>query len=149
MMDYVYTAAGGILLGVSALLLLGFYGKIAGISGIARQSVLAVMPASITGISTKPFWALVFILGMVLGGAIIENMTVAKIPTEFETSTLMTGLAGLLVGMGTYLANGCTSGHGICGIGRLSKRSIVATCIFMFTAIVTVFLVHSTGQALL
>ncbi len=123
--------AGGILLGISATLMLLLNGKIAGISGI------------LTGLMTpksKDFaWRLLFAVGMISGGVLGVVALGAKVPTSFNTSTALLAIAGLLVGVGTRLGNGCTSGHGICGIGRLSKRSIVATCIFMAVAAATVF----------
>ncbi len=124
--------AGGILLGISATLMLLINGKVAGISGI------------LTGLmtpKTKDFaWRLLFALGMISGGVVAVFVFGGEAPIEFETSSVMLAVAGLLVGMGTRLGNGCTSGHGICGIGRLSKRSIVATCVFMAVAGVTVFI---------
>ncbi len=123
--------AGGILLGISATLMLLLNGKVAGISGI------------LTGLmtpKTKDFaWRLLFAVGMVSGGVIAALMLSGNAPVQFETSSAMLAVAGLLVGIGTRLANGCTSGHGICGMGRLSTRSIVATCVFMAVAGVTVF----------
>lgn len=123
--------AGGILLGISATLMLLLNGKVAGISGI------------LTGLMTpksKDFaWRLLFAVGMISGGFIAALMLGGSAPVQFETSSAMLAVAGLLVGVGTRLGNGCTSGHGICGIGRLSKRSIIATCVFMAVAGVTVF----------
>lgn len=123
--------AGGILLGISATLMLLLNGKVAGISGI------------LTGLltpKTKDFaWRLLFVLGMISGGVLAAIALGGSAPVNFETSSAMLAVAGLLVGVGTRLGNGCTSGHGICGIGRLSKRSIIATCVFMAVAGVTVF----------
>ncbi|WP_429741011.1 YeeE/YedE family protein [Enterovibrio makurazakiensis] len=125
---------GGMLLGVSGLTLLAFNGRIAGISGVVggllkpRQSDVA--------------WRLLFLGGMIIAGVI--SPLVGFTYPDFSsvsggTSPLLAVAAGLLVGIGTRLANGCTSGHGICGMGRMSKRSIVATLIFMGTAFLTVF----------
>jgi hypothetical protein len=122
---------GGMLLGVSATLLLLFNGKIAGISGV------------LTGLMTPKkrdyAWRWLFVLGMISGGIAGVHFLGAEVPSEYSTTTGMLIIAGLLVGIGTRLGNGCTSGHGICGIGRLSIRSIVATCIFMAAAAITVF----------
>ncbi|MGN2615026.1 YeeE/YedE family protein [Aliivibrio fischeri] len=122
---------GGMLLGVSATLLLLLNGKIAGISGV------------LTGLMTpkkKDYaWRWLFVLGMISGGAAGVYFFGAHVPTEYTTNTPLLIIAGLLVGIGTRLGNGCTSGHGICGIGRLSVRSIVATCVFMLVAGLTVF----------
>ncbi len=122
---------GGVLLGISATVMLLMNGKIAGISGI--------LTGLLTPKSRDFAWRLLFAVGMVSGGVLGVLEFGSHIPTEFDSSTLLLAVAGLLVGIGTRLGNGCTSGHGICGIGRLSKRSIVATCVFMFVAAVTVF----------
>ncbi len=123
--------AGGILLGISATIMLLLNGKVAGISGI--------MTGLLTPKSKDFAWRLLFALGMVSGGVIGVLVFAGEVPTGYSSSTFVLALAGLLVGIGTRLGNGCTSGHGICGIGRLSKRSMVATCVFMFVAAVTVF----------
>ncbi|NIY81977.1 YeeE/YedE family protein [Vibrio hepatarius] len=123
--------AGGILLGISATIMLLLNGKVAGISGI--------MTGLLTPKSKDFAWRLLFALGMVSGGVIGVLVFASEVPTVYSSSTLILALAGLLVGIGTRLGNGCTSGHGICGIGRLSKRSMVATFVFMFVAAVTVF----------
>ncbi|WP_407334222.1 YeeE/YedE family protein [Enterovibrio sp. 27052020O] len=126
---------GGMLLGVSGLVLLAFNGRIAGISGI--------LGGLLKPRKSEFSWRLLFISGMVIAGLIAPKMGFAY--PDFATlspaiSPIMAIIAGLLVGIGTRLANGCTSGHGICGMGRLSKRSIVATLIFMGAAFVTVFI---------
>ncbi|WP_070966765.1 YeeE/YedE family protein [Vibrio sonorensis] len=121
---------GGALLGLSALILLLSVGKIAGISGIVN----GVITPQKQGIK----WRVVFLVFLVVGGLLSSVLwNVEK--TDYSASSLpLLVLAGLLVGFGTKLGNGCTSGHGICGIGRLSKRSIVATLIFMVSAALTV-----------
>ncbi|MEL7292469.1 MAG: YeeE/YedE family protein [Pseudomonadota bacterium] len=123
--------AGGILLGISATILLLLNGKIAGISGI--------MTGLLTPKSSDFAWRLLFAVGMVGGGVLAMIWFAVDTPREFGLSVWWLAAAGLLVGIGTRLGNGCTSGHGICGIGRLSKRSIVATMIFMAVAGATVF----------
>ncbi|OBT07965.1 hypothetical protein A9264_05725 [Vibrio sp. UCD-FRSSP16_10] len=122
---------GGMLLGVSASILLLFNGKIAGISGIISGLI-----KNQTG---DRGWRWLFALGMVAGGVLGTTALNAYIPTSYDTGLGILLLGGLLVGFGTKIGNGCTSGHGICGIGRLSKRSIVATCVFMLVAAITVF----------
>ncbi|MGY3571635.1 YeeE/YedE family protein [Vibrio paucivorans] len=123
---------GGILLGVSAVLLLLVNGKVAGISGVIN-GLLAPKSGDYA-------WRLLFVLGMVSGGVLSVMMLGIEAPSTQSSSLLVLSLAGLLVGFGTRMGNGCTSGHGICGIGRLSKRSIVATCVFMAVAALTVFI---------
>jgi uncharacterized protein len=123
--------AGGMLLGISATLLMLVNGKVAGISGVCTGILLP---------KYREFpWRVGFALGMVAGGFVIYQFTDIAVPESINLPTWQLVIAGLLVGVGTRLGNGCTSGHGICGIGRLSVRSIVATCVFMFVAIVTVF----------
>jgi uncharacterized membrane protein YedE/YeeE len=122
---------GGMLLGVSATILLLINGKIAGISGILA-GLLSQKPRDFS-------WRLIFVTGMVGGGLVASLYFGADIPTSYSSSTLVLMVAGLLVGIGTKLGNGCTSGHGICGMGRFSKRSIVATLVFMFAAAITVY----------
>ncbi|HDY8068831.1 TPA: YeeE/YedE family protein [Vibrio vulnificus] len=123
--------AGGILLGISALTMLLVNGKVAGISGI--------LTGLLTPKSRDFAWRLMFVVGMVSGGVLAETFGAASASVALPTSGVLIAAAGLLVGIGTRLGNGCTSGHGICGIGRLSKRSIVATAIFMAVAAMTVF----------
>ncbi|ELT26514.1 membrane protein [Vibrio cholerae] len=106
-------------------------GKIAGISGI--------LTGLLTPKSRDFAWRLLFVVGMISGGVIGVKLLGHDVATDFGVSGIVLATAGLLVGVGTRLANGCTSGHGICGIGRFSKRSIVATCVFMAVAAVTVF----------
>ena len=122
---------GGMLLGISASVLLLFNGRIAGISGI----VSGVLKPSEGEFS----WRLLFVVGMVTSGLLAPLLGFALPETLPVSSFFWVAVAGLLVGIGTKVGNGCTSGHGICGMGRLSKRSIVATCVFMAVAIATVF----------
>ncbi|EJI6682354.1 TPA: YeeE/YedE family protein [Vibrio parahaemolyticus] len=122
---------GGILLGISATILLLVNGKIAGISGI-MNSIMSPKKGDYS-------WRLLFAVGMIAGGLISVLMLGVAVPSTANLSLGMVIAAGLLVGIGTRLGNGCTSGHGICGMGRLSKRSIVATCVFMAVAGLTVF----------
>ena len=126
----VSAAIGGALIGLSAVLLMLLTGKIAGISGIFA-GLLNVR-------SDDRAWRMAFIAGLILvpviAGSIGYGMTQPRLPASWA----VIAVAGLLVGFGTRLGGGCTSGHGICGIGRLSLRSIVATIVFMVTAVITV-----------
>jgi len=120
--------AGGALLGASAVILLLFAGKIAGISGIFSG---LLRPRK------KDFlWRLLFVAGM-MGSFFILSPTLSS-SWLIAPSIGLYIIAGLLVGIGTRVGNGCTSGHGIIGIARISKRSILATCIFISSAIVVV-----------
>lgn len=122
---------GGMLLGISAVLLLLINGKVAGISGI------------LNGVASpnagERAWRILFLAGMMIGGGVALNWLGVTRPVLVNTGLWLYAIAGLLVGIGTFLGNGCTSGHGICGIGRLSKRSIVATSVFMIVAALTVY----------
>ncbi len=123
---------GGALLGLSATMLLMINGKVAGISGIVN-GVLSPKRNDL-------FWRLFFLIGMVAGGALSVMLIDIEIPSTESIPTFVLVIAGLLVGFGTRLSNGCTSGHGICGVGRFSFRSIIATVIFMVVAALTVYI---------
>lgn len=135
MHPYVAAAIGGVLIGLSAVMLMTLSGRVAGISGIVG-GLLPPKPA------TDRSWRLAFILGLVAAPAFLRSLTGDNHlgPAIVGTPTLIA--AGLLVGIGTGLGGGCTSGHGICGISRLSPRSFTAVGIFMATGIITVFLVR-------
>lgn len=127
-----FAVAGGLLIGSATALLLLLTGRIAGVSG---------MIATVARIADSgPPWRLAaaFVFGLPIGTAIC-SLVVRKPDIQVPSSVPLLIVAGLLVGFGTRLGNGCTSGHGVCGIGRLSARSIAATLTFMATAIVTVF----------
>ena len=123
---------GGLLIGLASVLLLLLNGRIAGISGIVGG--LLARKGSEVG------WRAVFIAGLLLGAFVYMLATGGAIPVRIQASLPILVVAGLLVGFGTRLGSGCTSGHGISGIARLSKRSIVATLVFIGVAILTVFL---------
>jgi uncharacterized membrane protein YedE/YeeE len=124
---------GGVLIGLAATWLLWANGRIAGVSGIV-DGIVRRSSWSEWG------WRAAFVLGLVLAGGIAMHVVGQRALSPASWPVLV--LAGLLVGYGTTLGGGCTSGHGVCGIGRLSKRSIVAVVVFMATAIVTVFVVR-------
>ena len=129
----VSAAIGGALIGIACTLLLVLYGKIAGISGIVK-SVFAK-------VSSGSRWQLYFILGLLLAGVAVRVFAPSLLEVELQLSPWLIVVAGLLVGVGTTLANGCTSGHGVCGMSRFSTRSWVATCTFMLVAFITANLV--------
>ena len=120
---------GGGLIGLAAVLLLKFNGRIAGISGIVNGA-LAIQ-------SGDRLWRLLFILGLVIGGYLYQVATAQPLVTREGFPMGLLIVAGLLVGFGTRLGSGCTSGHGVCGIARLSSRSIVATLAFLGTGMFT------------
>lgn len=125
---------GGLLIGLATALMMLFNGQIAGISGIVG-SLLARKP-------TEAGWRAVFLAGLLLGAFIYMLATGEAFPVRVEAPLPVMVVAGLLVGFGTRLGAGCTSGHGVSGIARFSKRSIIATLVFMGSAIITVFLTH-------
>lgn len=127
---------GGMLLGLSAALLMLFSGKIAGISG--------AVGGLLNPQKHESSWRAAFLTGMILSVLIVAPIGFA-LPDVSDKNILLVSVAGLLVGFGTRLGNGCTSGHGIIGMGRFSKRSIYATCAFMITAIVVVFIRRLLG----
>ena len=127
---------GGLLIGLATTLMLLLNGRIAGISGIVGG--LLSRKGSEVG------WREMFVAGLLLGAFVYMLATGGAIPVRIEASLPIMVVAGLLVGFGTRLGSGCTSGHGVSGLARFSKRSIVATSVFMGAGIVTVFLTHHT-----
>jgi uncharacterized membrane protein YedE/YeeE len=124
--------AGGVLIGISATLLLVMNGRIAGISGIVGGAIELKWTSW-----AERNWRLLFILGM-LSSSIFWQFSQGTIEIKIEEEMSVLVLAGLLVGFGTRLGSGCTSGHGVCGIGRQSARSIVATVTFILSGVATV-----------
>ena len=132
---------GGLLIGLSAALMLLFSGQIAGISGIL-SGVLEPQKGDVG-------WRAAFVGGLAAGGAILVAFVPELFAVTIDRSFWAIAAAGLLVGFGTRLGNGCTSGHGVCGLSRLSARSMVATASFMATGAITVFVVnHLLGGVL-
>jgi hypothetical protein len=130
--------AGGAFIGVAASLLLLWTGRIAGISGIAG-GLLRPTRGDIG-------WRVAFIGGLVGGGGLLAWLAPATVAVRSPGSLGLVVVAGLLVGYGTRLGSGCTSGHGVCGVSRLSPRSLVATVTFMVAGALTVLLVHGGGR---
>jgi uncharacterized protein len=126
---------GGVLIGLSAILLMLFKGRIAGVSGITIRILSRSEPNERLG-------RIAFIAGLILAPLLMATATGAWPVMTIQTGTAGLIIAGLLVGFGSILGNGCTSGHGICGLSRLSSRSLVAVAIFMTTAAITVFVMR-------
>jgi len=126
----VSAAIGGALIGLSAVMLMLLTGRIAGISGI--------FGGLLNFDSEDRGWRIAFIAGLILAPLIAGAIGYAMAAPQLPASWIVIVAAGLMVGFGTRLGGGCTSGHGICGVARLSSRSIAATAIFMLTAIATV-----------
>lgn len=132
-----WALAGGAVIGAASALLLAMNGRIAGISGI--------LGGLVRPIRGEVAWRALFVAGLVAGGGV----AFAAMPERFDMSAApalpLVAAAGLLVGVGTRIGGGCTSGHGVCGISRLSARSIVATATFMATGIATVAVLRLAG----
>jgi uncharacterized protein len=133
---FLQAAAGGLLIGLASWLLLASLGRIAGISGIASGALVPTKGA----LAGERAWRWAFVAGLVVVGAaaaaLLHTPVVAARPLPLVI------IAGLLVGFGTVLGSGCTSGHGVCGLGRRSMRSLVATLTFMGVGIATVFIAN-------
>ena len=125
--------AGGLLIGLSVVLLLLTLGRIAGISGIAAGAM--------TQRGIERYWRLAFLIGVVLS-AVFYMVFVGDLQVQTQMSSAWLVVAGLPVGFGTRLGSGCTSGHGVAGLSRLSPRSIVATLTFMGAAVLTTTIIR-------
>ena len=145
---------GGLIIGLAAALLMIFNGRIMGISGIAGTFVNMLFTPAARSVQKGEFgWRGLFIAGMLLGGFILAKFTTVFVDASMVSSNpLVLGIAGILVGVGTRLGWGCTSGHGICGIALFSGRSVVATLLFIaagmvFVAAANAVLSYSGGMA--
>lgn len=134
-MSYANEIFGGLLIGLGSILPLLYEGRIAGVSGYAAASL---RPKNKEGKS-----GLLFVLGLILG-SLLWRMLGGHLPNanQFQLPLVIWGIAGLLVGFGTRLGGGCTSGHGVCGLGRLSYRSLASVVIFMALAMLTTYLMR-------
>ncbi len=133
---------GGVLIGLAVVMLYVFSGRIAGISGIVADSMTR---------ASGRLWRLIFLAGLLIGGCIVRLLSHDGWhfeDTTSETPLIVIIIGGLLVGIGTRLSNGCTSGHGVCGNARLSRRSMVATATFVFAGMMIVAIAR-TGMALI
>jgi uncharacterized protein len=123
---------GGVLIGLAAVVLMGGMGRIMGVSGVLNHLLTAKIDENF-------IWRAIFILGLLVGTAVTKPFAANAQNIVFQKSPELLIFGGLAVGIGTVLGNGCTSGHGICGLARFSLRSLVATIIFMAVAIATVY----------
>ena len=132
---------GGLMIGAaSAIMLLGL-GRIAGVSGLAARAT------GITVDGAPRLLSIAFVLGLPLGAALVA-LLLGRVEARFEQGVFILIIGGLLVGFGTRLGSGCTSGHGVCGMSRLSARSLVATATFMVTGFATVAAMNTMGLGL-
>jgi uncharacterized membrane protein YedE/YeeE len=129
--------AGGALVGLGLLLLLLASGRVVGVSGV------------VAGLLRRPDgdfgWRIAFLAGLLAGGLLLAFLTPGALAYGLDRSWVALACAGALVGYGTTLGNGCTSGHGVCGVGRLSPRSMVATGVFIATGAITVLVVRTVA----
>lgn len=140
MHPFIIASIGGVVIGLSATLVEKWFSRVAGISGILGSLSTA------TNTDSDRRFQIPFLLGLIGTGFAAGFWMPATLPQPSELRTLVWLIpAGLLVGFGTQLGGGCTSGHGVCGLARGSKRSLVAVLVFMFTAAVTVFVLRTGG----
>ena len=126
---------GGALIGLASALLMATNGKIAGISSIVHRAFF---------LRGEESWTVWFVFGLILGPAVMLVLGWVSLPNiDIDWGSIIVG--GLLVGMGTKVGSGCTSGHGVCGMGRLSVRSFVAVAVFMSVGVMTVLLMRLGG----
>lgn len=135
--DWINALLGGVLIGVSVSLMLLWNGRVTGISGIINGAM--------TPVKGDTLWRVLFIAGLFLGGIVMGQLNPKVFENSVTSDIWTTVAAGLLVGFGTILGSGCTSGHGVCGISRLSPRSLVATMVFMAAGIAAVFIFRKLG----
>jgi len=133
---------GGLIIGLAVAILYLMRGNYTGISGI-YYNVISVNKSGF-------LWRFLFITGLIIGPVLLSFISYTDLGFEMpNTNPIIVILGGLLVGYGTQLGSGCTSGHGVCGIGRLSIRSIVGTCVFVGAGVVTVLITRSLGWVVL
>jgi uncharacterized membrane protein YedE/YeeE len=139
MTAWLIALAGGVLIGLAATLLLWLNGRVAGVSGIVNGVIFPKREDTA--------WRAAFLIGLIVaGGLYMALVPGAALPrTDYSRASLI--VAGMLVGFGTRMGNGCTSGHGVCGLGRLSLRSLGSVLTFMATAIMTTFVLRHLWTA--
>lgn len=135
--EWINALIGGMLIGVSVSLMLLWHGRVTGISGIIN--------GVLTPQKGDTLWRVLFVAGLVLGGLVLNAIRPGTFVNTLETPMWTVIIAGLLVGFGTILGSGCTSGHGVCGISRLSPRSIVATVVFIAAGVGAVVVFRQLG----
>ena len=135
MSEYMMSLYGGMCIGFAVSMMLFLNGRVTGVSGIVN-GILSPQKGD-------TFWRVAFVLGLVLGGAGVMALRPESFTDTSSTSLVMVIIAGLLVGFGTVMGSGCTSGHGVCGISRMSIRSIIATVAFIGAGMVSVWIVKN------
>lgn len=135
--DWINALLGGVIIGISVSLMLLWNGRVTGISGIIN--------GAISPVKGDTSWRVLFIAGLFLGGLTLKALNPNVFSGNLQTETWTTVVAGLLVGFGTILGSGCTSGHGVCGISRMSPRSLVATIVFILAGVIAVVTFRKLG----
>lgn len=126
---------GGLLIGIGVIIFFISTGRLAGVSGIAFNVIS----------NNKRFTNILFLIGLIIGPVVYKLFISNNIPFLINNSYFIIIIGGLLVGLGTKIGSGCTSGHGVCGISRFSIRSILATILFIFSGIITVLIMQLSG----
>ncbi len=135
--EWLNALIGGGIIGIAVTLMLLLNGRVTGISGIF---------SGMLGLNKGDFfWRFTFFFGLLIGGLVLHYAQIGFVVSEISSSYLELVLAGIIVGLGTVLGSGCTSGHGVCGISRMSIRSIIATTTFIGAGIISVYLLRALG----
>lgn len=135
--EWILALIGGVIIGIAVSIMLLWKGRVTGISGIVN--------GTLSPVRGDTQWRILFLLGLFLGGIVLKFNQPAVFASGSSLDATKTITAGLLVGFGTIMGSGCTSGHGICGISRLSPRSIVATLVFILSGIFSVYFFRRLG----
>ena len=135
--DWINALFGGVIIGIAVSLMLLLSGRVTGISGIINGVLVPI--------KGETSWRILFIGGLFLGGLTLKILNPNAFSGSLTSEPWTTAMAGLLVGFGTVLGSGCTSGHGVCGISRLSARSLVATILFIAAGVVAVAIFRKIG----
>ncbi len=135
--DWINALLGGVIIGGAVSLMLLLNGRVTGISGIIN--------GTLTPVKGDNAWRFLFVVGLVLGGFVLRFIDPEVFSGQLSTGLGTTIVAGLLVGFGTVMGSGCTSGHGVCGISRLSPRSLVATLAFIAAGMLSVVIFKKLG----
>ncbi|MGJ4788221.1 YeeE/YedE family protein [Leptospira koniambonensis] len=135
--DWIMGLVGGVIIGIAVSLMLLWNGRVTGVSSIV-YGVLIPVKGDLA-------WRWYFIIGLLLGGLSLKISAPELLAAELQTTAWIGSLAGVLVGFGAMLGGGCTSGHGVCGVSRVSPRSIIATIVFMSAGMAAVVFLRKTG----